>query len=308
MRSAWVVLTGPVCSCIQLYTGLFFVAIFIAILRRRQPEIPQPAITPPPPATVPETSPPSSQQDDIAIDYHVPRLPYNEDTIVALISDIYHIYLQLNYIDPSEFVWAPLPDGHAINQTLCEELHLDPAVISLMKRLPYPLTPNLADDIPFMPLSRMFVYLQDDQIRAGRDPDRWGFEEPRLDFLLPHEIALCCETDQGIHIILDTKENTIRVWDFDDPPPEDDNGNDYRKLYPHHAPTYLASYINKLHSLEIIPIHWRGHRGLWDKHYTGMYPKIKKTLQEQYGWPYDFREAEWKAASKDTFEQLIHFG
>ncbi|RAK97095.1 uncharacterized protein BO80DRAFT_448619 [Aspergillus ibericus CBS 121593] len=186
MRSAWVVLTGPVCSCFQLYLALFFI-IIIAILRRH---------------------------------YDIPRLPYNEDTVISLISDIYRIYLQLNYIAPSEFIWAP-PEGHPINQTLCEEL---------------------PDDIPFMPFSTAFVYIHDDQTRAGRDPDRWMFDEPRVDFLLPHEIALCCGTDEGIHLILDTKENTIRAWDFNDPPPQDENGDDdYRKLYPHHAPTYLAS-------------------------------------------------------------------
>lgn len=148
----------------------------------------------------------SSQQDDTAADFYVPRIPYNEETIVNIISDIYRIYLQLNYISPWEIVW-PSQQGHVINQALCEELRLDPAVISLMKRLPYFRASELAADVPFAPLSRAFVYLEDDEIRGGRDPDRFMYEEPRLGFLLPQEIALSCSTDEGVHLILDTKES-----------------------------------------------------------------------------------------------------
>jgi hypothetical protein len=53
----------------------------------------------------------------------------------------------------------------------------------------------------------MFVYLEDDQIRDVRDPEHWEFQEPKLDSLLPHEIALSCSTDEGSHLILDTKKS-----------------------------------------------------------------------------------------------------
>lgn len=31
---------------------------------------------------------------------------------------------------------------------------------------------------------------------------------------------------------------------------------------------------------------------------------MKKVLQEQYGWPYDFREAEWRIVSKVTWQRI----
>lgn len=148
-----------------------------------------------------------SQVRDVFADFQVSRLPYSENTIVNLVSDIYRIYLQLNYISDWEVSWAP-PEGHNINQALCEELHLDPVVISLMKRLPYFRFSGISGDIEFiLPFSRAFVYLQDYEIRGGRDPERFEFDEPRSDVLLPHEIALTCSMDEGSHVILDTKES-----------------------------------------------------------------------------------------------------
>ncbi|CAI7663952.1 unnamed protein product [Penicillium glandicola] len=245
----------------------------------------------------------NADHEDPIANFHVSRIPYNEDTIVKIINETYHLYQQLNYIATWELIWPP-EGGHVINQALCEELHLDPAVISLMKRLPYIRWSQLASDIPFMRFSRPFVYLEDDEIRGGRDPDRFQVDEPRIDFLLPHEIALTCSTDEGSSAIMDLKENTIRVWDFNDGPPGDDPDN-YRAYPPFHAPTFLSTHLEKIRSLEIIPSGTRNVRDLWDKHYEEEYLKIKRTLQEQFGWPYDFREEEWKAVAKVTWERII---
>lgn len=165
-----------------------------------------------PPLYIPPQAPPLQEDlngvQDVTTEFHISRLPYSEDTIVNIISDIYRIYLQLNYISDWEVTWAP-PGGHNINQTLCEELHIDPVVISLMKRLPYFRFSRTASDVEFIyRWSRAFTYLQDYEIRGGRDPDRFEIDDnPRPDFLLPHEIALTCSTDEGCHIILDTKES-----------------------------------------------------------------------------------------------------
>lgn len=143
----------------------------------------------------------------VTVDFQISRLPYSENTIINIISEIYRVYLQLNYLSDWEVSWAP-QEGHNINQALCEELYLDPIVISLMKRLPYLRFSGISGDIEFIyPYSRAFVYLEDYEIRGGRDPDRFEFDEPRPDFLLPHEIALTCSMDEGIHVILDTKES-----------------------------------------------------------------------------------------------------
>ncbi|KAJ5732130.1 hypothetical protein N7493_003611 [Penicillium malachiteum] len=154
----------------------------------------------------------SEEQPDVqdtAADFQVSRIPYNETTIVNIISDIYRTYLQLNYLSDWEVSWAP-EGGHPINEALCEELHIDPVVISLMKRLPYVRFSGISADIEFIhPYSRAYVYLEDYEIRVGRDPDFVGFDEPRADVLFPHEIALTCSMDEGVHLILDTKESEL---------------------------------------------------------------------------------------------------
>ncbi|KAE8417989.1 hypothetical protein BDV36DRAFT_255107 [Aspergillus pseudocaelatus] len=54
-----------------------------------------------------------------------------------------------------------------------------------MKRLLYIRYSGLAAYIEFIrPYSRAFVYLEHYEIRGGRDPDRFSYEEPRLDLLL----------------------------------------------------------------------------------------------------------------------------
>ncbi|PWY62220.1 hypothetical protein BO83DRAFT_394177 [Aspergillus eucalypticola CBS 122712] len=142
-----------------------------------------------------------------------------------------------------------------------------------MKRISFLRFSSIAADVEFInPYSRAFVYLEDDEIRGGRDPDRFSYyEAPRLDFLLPQEIALTCSMDEGVHVILHTKE---------------------------------TAYLQQLQSLEIIPSPSRCTRQLYNKYYPAVYPRMKKVLQEQYRWPYDFQEAEWKEASKVTWKRI----
>jgi hypothetical protein len=63
--------------------------------------------------------------------------PYDEDEIVSAMKAIYDILIQLDQITPDQLVYPPA-SGHSINTELCESLNLEPAVISLMKRLTYP--------------------------------------------------------------------------------------------------------------------------------------------------------------------------
>ncbi|RAH75035.1 uncharacterized protein BO66DRAFT_449983 [Aspergillus aculeatinus CBS 121060] len=332
-------------ASIQLLIS-FFVIILVSIIwnRHHDPRISPPemaSLPMPAPTSSPELSPPPShpeQPDQVKEKkekekYPVVRLPYSEDIIVTLVSDIYRIYVQLGYMNNradgmEEIAWPP-PGGHAINEAICQELNLSPKVISLMRRLPYPVSYHIAAELPFKEWSTAFAYIEDRQIRDGRDPGRWIFDTPRTDFLLPHEIALAGADDEGIHLILDTQENTIRAVDWQQL--EDEDGNaDFRALPAQHAPAFFAEYVDKLRSLEIIP----GGQGSCvnfyeQEHHSAVcglsllfmlvlareeaniclfrsvqHPMIKKVLQEQYGWPYDFRETEWKAAARDTLKRL----
>ncbi|RAH47410.1 uncharacterized protein BO95DRAFT_441231 [Aspergillus brunneoviolaceus CBS 621.78] len=226
MRFCSIVCAVSLSASIQLLIS-FFVIILVSIIwnRRDDPRIsPQEmaSLPTPAPASSPAISPPPShpeqpdqvKEEEEKEEYPVARLPYKEDTIVTLVSDIYRIYVQLGYMNNradgmEELAWPP-PGGHAINEAICQELNLSPKVISLMRRLPYPVSYHIAADLPFKEWSTAFAYIEDRQIRDGRDPGRWIFDEPRTDFLLPHEIALAGADDEGIHLILDTDEIQIR--------------------------------------------------------------------------------------------------
>lgn len=62
--------------------------------------------------------------------------PYNEDLIISFITDFYDLLINIGYL-PSDSVIFPHATCHRINIALCESLHIDPAVISLMKRTTY---------------------------------------------------------------------------------------------------------------------------------------------------------------------------
>ncbi|KAL2803186.1 hypothetical protein BJX63DRAFT_412855 [Aspergillus granulosus] len=49
-----------------------------------------------------------------------------------------------------------------------------------MKRIPYFCDYSTSKDIEFYTYSRAMVYLEDDEIRGGRDPSFFEFPEPRL--------------------------------------------------------------------------------------------------------------------------------
>jgi hypothetical protein len=78
-----------------------------------------------------------------------------------------------------------------------------------MKRLPYLTNYQTTKQVEFYTYSRAMVYLEDDEIRGGRDPSFFEFQKPRLDYLLPHEITLICDGDEGSNVILDVKESRL---------------------------------------------------------------------------------------------------
>lgn len=46
---------------------------------------------------------------------------------------------------------------------------------------------------------------------------------------------------------------------------------------------------------------------IWSTNLTFLkYSVVKKLLQEEYGWPYEFRETEWKANSNKIWKQLLN--
>jgi hypothetical protein len=97
--------------------------------------------------------------------------PYDEATIVSLMTEIYTILQKLCYIEPSHINY-PTPAGHTLNQPLCASLNLSPAVISLIQKLPCPVDAETAVDFDFLLESRTVVYTNDGDLQESRDQGR----------------------------------------------------------------------------------------------------------------------------------------
>lgn len=146
---------------------------------------------------------------------------YNEAIIVSLLKEYYALLISLAYLHASQVINPP-PSDHAINESLCNQLGLDPAVTSLMKKIPYidgPYSDGEFDEdasaygcILFPGSwrgSRAYSFLRDDDIVESRDPEADGTEGVRLNYLLSHDVALAHNLRDGMTLVLDTKGSMI---------------------------------------------------------------------------------------------------
>lgn len=93
-------------------------------------------------------------------------LAYNEDEIVALITQIYTLMIALCYISIDDVLFPPHDTGrHILNAARCAELGLHPHVVSLLERLPF-----LKEWIEFYVDSRVINYLDETDMSLCRDP------------------------------------------------------------------------------------------------------------------------------------------
>ena len=135
------------------------------------------------------------------------RTPYHEDEIVGLMTELYKLLVELCYITDDDIDWAPM-EGHLINEILCEEIGIEEAVVSLMRRLPYHKDNRTYYGFFLFPQSKPYRYVDDDHIRNGRDPetlDPFNYP-PRLDFLSAQDLAHASPGLRGTMINLDTRE------------------------------------------------------------------------------------------------------
>ncbi|KAJ5088800.1 hypothetical protein N7456_012416 [Penicillium angulare] len=229
-----------------------------------------------------------------------PGSSYNEETTITQITTIYNLLHKLSYFNrprdeifPYSEISYPPADGHTINEELCHELHIAPEVISLMKKIPYPVD---GYHKPILWQSRAFEYLHDSAIRDGRDPENadTGDDDDdglRMDFLKPWEVALTSwmHADDGIIVILNTKSNIIQIID-------ESVENDFREeSEAHHAPTYLQGVIDGIRNLEYIYCPSTSDMGYMLFPESPEQIEIKRLLIEEYGWGTEgFREEDWR--------------
>lgn len=117
---------------------------------------------------------------------------YNEATTVSLLKEYYYLLISLSYLHASQVINPPTSD-HVINESLCNQLGLNAAVISLMKKIPYidgPYSDGELDEnasaygCMIFPGSwcgaRAYSFLRDHDIIESRDPEADGTKGWRL--------------------------------------------------------------------------------------------------------------------------------
>ncbi|KAK6223281.1 hypothetical protein LQW54_000398 [Pestalotiopsis sp. IQ-011] len=137
--------------------------------------------------------------------------PYDEDEIVQLMTEIYQLHIKLCTIEADQVAFPPDGGHYFIDEETCASLRIDPVVVSLMKRLPYPKKRETQVEFCLLPGGWPLVYTHYQDIYAGRDTENAPIGE-RLDFnyTLPHDIALTLFGHRdGYSTILDTKESRL---------------------------------------------------------------------------------------------------
>lgn len=233
---------------------------------------------------------------------------------MSLWTEVYRLQEALAYFPASDSVIYAPPEGHTINLDLCERLQLSPAVVSLLKRLPYPKDDWIAKEWPIIQECPAVVYTDENALFVTRDPEKAPImvhkDEIRLDYLRPSELALTLGTadDAGTSIILDTDSNTIRFYEHCEAPPKPEEGQEdwrempedvfyYRNFPPQPAPEALKDIIKKFRDLVWIPKRSEksGNKVIdqsWDEN-CNMYSEAKRILTKEFGWPDNFKKEEW---------------
>lgn len=128
---------------------------------------------------------------------------YNEAQIVALVTEYYHLLDSLCYLSVDEIEFPP-SEGRSVDESLCHELNLTAAVVSLMRRLPCPCAEGIMlEHELFLPRSHANSFVDNNLIKLGRDPELGE----NLWFLAPAHIALSVMGDEGRYLVLDTAKS-----------------------------------------------------------------------------------------------------
>ncbi|PQE07849.1 hypothetical protein CJF32_00002969 [Rutstroemia sp. NJR-2017a WRK4] len=260
--------------------------------------VPPPPRDPPEPALIPDNSSPSTDWLPI----YNKRTPYVEAEIVHLIHEIVRHFAQLSPISEDDVIWPP-EGGHHLDEAVCAELNISDEAKSLIRLLPCP-GPKCIPQICLYEFSRILDIAEDGGLRDSRQsPSCFDDTAPPGErYILPYEVQLSKGDRDTPSIILDTRENTIRIVymmeSADDLNPPDiplerpDDPDHYRNYWPRHAPTWLRRQLNRIKALDIIPP-GPDELSYVDSSSEWLRRKIKHSLEGTYGWPDDFQQSAW---------------
>ncbi|ESZ92888.1 hypothetical protein SBOR_6751 [Sclerotinia borealis F-4128] len=230
------------------------------------------------------------------------RTPYVEAEIVHLIHEIIRNYVRLSTVSEDEVTWPP-EGGHHLDEALCNELNISDAAKSLIRLLP---SAGSISPVFLYQSSQLFKILDGgSSLRISRESPSYDEEKDPLAerYILPHDVQLSAGDLETPVIILDTRENTIRVVSTMDDGADDSNPPNaplerpddpwyYRNYWARHAPSFLRMQLNRIKALDVIPpgpsaLSYIDFSDEW------MRCKIKHSLEGTYGWPDNFNQEAW---------------
>jgi len=222
-------------------------------------------------------------------DSNVGFSPYNEDTIVSLITEIFNKHVLLCYFQPVDLVYPPTPSTandltsvarhtfSASAHSCFTDLNISSRVISFLERIPH-IAPRQYLSYPFYDSDSVLTCPEETgRLHVSRDPagidDDRSISENDSPMLFSSDVALVTMTRRnGRTVILDTEANTIRVFaNYEKEPfnliPKDrsdpqrnlfefpDNTSHYRNYTAEPAEYFLKSWLKDIDLLRVIP--WR---------------------------------------------------
>ncbi len=142
---------------------------------------------------------------------HGSPLAYNEDEIVALMTEIYGLYVDIGYFVPLDISLAP-KSGHPIENDMSKALGLSQRVVSLIGKLPR--IHSAEYDKEIAPGALSIDYFSSGALISSRDPHGSMEREylPRITVLEPSDVALTQGKKWGSTWILDT--DASMCWHF----------------------------------------------------------------------------------------------
>ncbi|RDW59550.1 hypothetical protein BP6252_12637 [Coleophoma cylindrospora] len=293
-------------------------SLFPSVSQPQQYELPQRRDDPPNNIPlIPDNASPSTDWLPI---YNT-RTPYVEAEIVHLIHEIVRNYVRLSAVSEDEVIWPP-EGGHDLDEALCNKLNISDAAKSLIRLLPSPA--NSVYPINLYESSQLFNIVDGGStLCISRESPSYDElkDSPAERYILPHDIQLSGGDPETPVIILDIRENTIRVVSNTDgaddlnppyaPLERPDDHYYYRNYWPRHAPTFLRMQLNRIKALDIIPP-GPDHSSYLDFSNEWMRRKIKHYLEGTYGWPDNFQQSAWDQDRDrvwaETEEEYDHLG
>ncbi|KAJ7605503.1 hypothetical protein DFH06DRAFT_1487179 [Mycena polygramma] len=233
---------------------------------------------------------------------------YDPDQVVSLITEFYELLITMGHFPEGSLRYAPHTNP-PVDEALAVQLGYEPAVVSLMLRLPY-FNGNVGNpDICWLIESTYFAdYTCQRDLKFGRRPYPYPGRKgcPDIDsWLLP----IMLPNRDGWNVMLDTRLGVVRACCTDFDPSfnttewrwyvEDKLGRtDYRRAPLVPAARYFSELIYAYRSLSRLPAIHPDNNDPKERPYTRQGRDEQEALLSLYrecGWPDEWRRAEFVA-------------